>query len=187
MKRIVVLTALGLSLAAPGFAAEAPDPEPDPVPPANRPNPEELRNRFRNFNPTEREARLRARLNSGRTNRGDVEKRREEWMKLSPSEREARRREFRERNLSSTSPRFNRLTPNERETKRTEIKSRVDNQIKELEARKATAPLTDVEQRRLDRFHQMSRRLEQGTALGFPQRPPGNRPARRETPAEPRP
>lgn len=158
-----LIAAVLLGLTVPSWAAE----EPDPAPPTNRPNPEALRNRFRKLTPEEREARLRemrARLGAG-TNRNEIERRREEWRKLPPEEREARIREFRERNLAGGSPLFNRLTPAERETKRKEIKARVDAQIKELEGRRATAPLSPLEQRRLERFQQMSRRLEQGTAL----------------------
>ena len=176
MKRSLVF-ALLFSVTAPVLTTLAA--EEDPAPPTNRPNPEALRGRFRNLSPEDREARLRElrmRLGAAGTNRSEIEKRREEWRKLPPAEREARVREFRERNLGNRSPHFNRLTPAERETKRTEIKGRIDAQIKELETRKSTAPLSPLEQRRLERFQQMSRRLEQGTALGFPSRP--NRPKR---------
>jgi hypothetical protein len=42
--------------------------------------------------------------------------------------------------------------------------------------------LSPAEQRRLERFKQMSRRLEQGTALGQPQPLDPNRPSRRGNP-----
>jgi hypothetical protein len=113
-----------------------------------------------------------------------VERRREEWRKLPPAEREARIKELRERNLSRSSPLFNRLTPAEREAKRSEIKGRVDSQIKELETRKGTAPLTALEQRRLERFREMARRLEQGTALGSAPRGT-NRAPRAAAPTQP--
>lgn len=167
MTRSLVLTlwmSLWMSLTTALWAAE----EPDPSPPTNRPNPETLRGRFRVLNRDDRESRLRelrGRLNDN-TNRTEIEKRREEWRKLSPAEREARIKEFRERNLSPGSPRFNRLTPAERETKRSELKSRLDGQIKELESRRSTTALSPVEERRLDRFRRMSRRLAEGTALG---------------------
>ncbi len=151
--------------------------EADPTPPTNRPNPETLRGRFRALNRDDRESRLRelrGRLNDN-TNRTEIEKRREEWRKLSPADREARIKEFRERNLSPGSPRFNRLTPAERETKRSELKSRLDSQIKELESRRATTALSPVEERRLDRFQRMSRRLAEGTALSPYRRPPSGR------------
>jgi hypothetical protein len=152
---------------------------PDPTPPTNRPNPAELRGRFRNLGSEERLRELRSRLGPGGTNRGDIERRREEWKKLSPAEREARLRDLRERNLARNSPLFNRLTPAEREAKRTEIKNRLQTHITDLQSRQATAPLSPAEQRRLERFKNMARRLEQGTALGQPQRPDPNRPPRR--------
>lgn len=176
----------GATKATPAPAPAVTATDEDPAPPANRPKPEDLRGRFRNLSPEEREARLkelRSRFNPGATNRTEVERRREEWRKLPPAEREARIKELRERNLSRTSPLFNRLTPAEREAKRGEIKERVDTQIKELEARKATAPLTALEQRRLDRFREMARRLDQGTALGLPPRGT-NRPSRTTPPAQ---
>jgi len=173
-----ILAAL-LGVAAPLLAADA-----DPTPPPNRPNPEELRGRFRNQQPADRDARLRelrSRLGVG-TNRSELEQRREEWRRLPASEREARIREFREENLNSDSPRFNRLTPAERETKRSQFKGRLDAQIKNLEDRRSTAPLSPIEERRLERFQNMSRQLEQGTALGYPQRPGTNKPPRHNAP-----
>src|SRR5690349_12700732 len=89
--------------------------EVDPMPPTNRPNPAELRGRFRTAPPDERMRELRSRLGPNGTNRSEIERRREEWRKLNPAEREARLRELRERNLARTSPLFNRLTPAERE------------------------------------------------------------------------
>jgi hypothetical protein len=167
------------------FAAEA-DPA-DPVAPTNRPNPAELRARYRNLSPEERLRELRPRLGPGGTNRGDIERRREEWRKLPPAEREARLREMRERNLARNSPMFNQLTPAEREAKRVEIKNRLEARINDLQNRQAAAPLSPAEQRRLERFKNMARRLEQGTALGQPPRPNANRPRRGEAnpPASP--
>ncbi len=140
--------------------------DPDPAPPTNRPSPEDLRTRFRRLNREDRDTRLkelRGRLNDS-TNRSELEKRREEWRKLPPAEREARIREFRDRNLNPDSPRFNRLTPEQRETKRAELKARLDAQVKILEARRATAPLSEQEERRLERFQRMSRRLDRAAS-----------------------
>ena len=173
---LLVLTTALFVVASPVFAAEA-----DPEPPTNRPNPAELRARVRNLSQEERLRELRTRLGPGGTNRGDIERRREEWRRLPPAERDARLRELRERNLARNSPVFNRLTPAEREAKRTEIKKRLETHISDLENRQTAAPLSPAEQRRLDRFKNMARRLEQGTALGQPQRPNTNRPARRAT------
>ena len=164
----LLTTALFLS-ALRVFAAEE-----DPAPPTNRPNPAELRARSRNLS-EERLRELRGRLGAGGTNRGELERRRQEWRKLPPAEREARLRELRERNLARNSPMFNRLTPAEREAKRKEIKSRLDAHINDLQGRQTTAPLSPAEQRRLDRFKNMARRLEQGTALGQPQVPQTNK------------
>jgi hypothetical protein len=141
----------------------------DPMPPANRPSMDELRSRARRLTPDEREVRLRelrGRLRPGLTNRSELERRRDEWRNLPPAKREARIREFREHNLSGRDPVFNPLTPAERESKRVEIKQRIESLIQELESRKTTGTLTPLEERRLERFRQMSRGLDRGTALG---------------------
>lgn len=171
MKRIIIPAFVAAVTAVWPIKADEQD---APPPPTNRPNVEELRSRARSLSPEEREARvkeLRSRLGGAGTNHSELEKRRDEWRRLSPAERETRMREFREKRGNPNQPRFQQLTPAERETKRKEFKQRLDGQIKEIESRQTNAPLTETEQRRLERYRQMGRKLDQGTALGSANRP----------------
>jgi hypothetical protein len=144
--------------------------EDEPTPPSNRPNRQELLDRARSLSPQERQQRIqefRDRYGLNSTNRNEWEKRREEWKNLPPEKREERLREWRQQlQLSGSSSRV--LSPEEREAKRKEIKERIDAQISALQQKQTGGPITEPEQRRLERMQRMSKRLETGGLLGSP-------------------
>jgi len=160
--------------------------EDDPAPPPNRPNREEFKERARMLPPAERQKMIqefREQHRLGATNGADWEKRREELKNLPPPEREAKMKELR-RPLLQGAPGPNTLSPQEREAKRKELKERIDAQVSELEKKKADGTITEVEQRRLERMQQMSRRLEAGGPSGpRPSSPADARPEKLPPPA----
>jgi hypothetical protein len=147
--------------------------EEDPSPPPNRPDREALRERAKNLSPDERQKMIREfreKHGLGGTNRSELERRREELKKLPPEQREARLKEIRE-SLGPARRDF-KLNQKERESKRDEIQQRINSHIADLEKRKAEGALSEAEQRRLQRMHQLSKRLAQRTPSGSAGLPP---------------
>jgi hypothetical protein len=147
--------------------------EEDPSPPPNRPDREALRERAKNLAPDERQKMIREfreKHGLGGTNRSELERRREELKKLPPEQREARLKEIRE-SLGPARRDF-KLNQKERESKRDEIQQRINSHIADLEKRKAEGALSEAEQRRLQRMHQLSKRLAQRAPSGSAGLPP---------------
>jgi hypothetical protein len=147
--------------------------EEDPLPPPNRPDREALRERAKNLAPEERQKMIREfreKHGLGGTNRSELERRREEIKKLSPEQREAKLKELRQ-SLGPARREF-RLNQQQRDSKRNEIQQRINAHIADLEKRKAEGVLSEPEQRRLQRMHQMSRRLAQKAPPGSAGLPP---------------
>lgn len=178
MKRIIpsrLLPVLLLALAA-GWLPAAED---ELIPPRKRPNVEELRARARKLSPEERQKlfqEFREKRGFGATNRTEWEHWRSELRQLPPAERQARIQEFwqklEEEKVAKVRPNFHVLTPAEREAKRQQMKAAVSRQVTELRAKEKDGPLTEAEQRRLERMSKMARLLEQGAVLGPRQSPP---------------
>jgi hypothetical protein len=164
----------------------------EPKPPQPRPSREELRAKFKNLTPEERQTKLReARERQAGTNRIDLDQRRREFQKfqdevknLPPAERQAKIKEWRQKHRL-LQPDFRTLDPGQARAKRGELKKRVEQQLGELRKKKSDGTITEQESKRLDRMELMVERLDEGdpqpdagalpppAAPARPSKPPG--------------
>jgi hypothetical protein len=155
-----------LSALSPCIVLSADD---EPKPPQPRPSREELREKFKNLTPEERQAKLReSRERQAGTNRVDLEKRRQEFQKfqdevknLPPAERQAKIKEWRQKQ-GLAQPDFRTLNPGQAKAKRGELKKRVEQQLGELRKKKSDGTITEQESKRLERMELMTKRLDEG-------------------------
>ena len=125
----------------------------------NRPTREQIREELRPLTPEERQARIREireKLGPGGPMREEAERRRAEWRDLPPEDRRAKAQEWRA-NRPGVEARPIGTNTQERALHRQQIRERLEKQIQELTARKAQAPLTAEDQKRLDNLQQVAK------------------------------
>lgn len=164
-----------LLLSGPTVALRAAD---DPTPPPGRPTREELREKFKDLTPEQRQKKLaelrdKAGFNGPvseeiKKRRAEFETFRESIQNLPLPEREMKLREWREKHAPLRPP--GSLTPEEREKKRGEYLKTIDDRLALLTKKKAAGSLTEEESRQLERLQQMKQRLESNARppLGLP-------------------
>ena len=202
MTRTALLGFAALVLAAPGSGTvlNAAD---DPAPPPGRPSREEIRERIKNLPPEERAARLRSIRDNGGLGapaadallkrRAEWEKLREETKDLPPEQREARMQEWREKNAAGR-PALATMSAEERDAQRKVFQKRIEQQMANLNKKKADGSITEEETRRLQNMERMLKRMESGPILPAPSVPlglplpsaPAAKPAKPDAPAAPK-